>query len=458
MKVPYLTLLLSMNRLYGTLGFLVVGNRPSSVVQSGFQASASSSVVATKAPPSWEALSENLLSNESVAEEPVLTLYRDTNGWCPFCERVWVALRVKNIPYRESLIPLQDKPQWYKDLVPTTLVPAVLFHDNNNNKDDNNNKNERRIVWESMDILKALDEAFPDTPQLVADTPEFEEAMKEVNELFSAGISYQFSSRNDTLTEADVNALREGFLSKLDDLDTALATSGGPFRGGSDFTALDASMIPTMERWRYQLPITMGVDITEGRPNVQKWFDTLDHYSPYASRVAGDEYSWTAVASTFLRYFGGDEGNPKVAAAIERADAAAETLTRAFGNVVDLPGAEFAGEAARKLISNHEAVVNDCTRKEPKSQKHLPRASSAETADLVLRHVASVLVDGSDDPVTFAESTPLVELDGDSSRDGALAARTVASRLCVPRDMSAPAAKTLRAVLSITADRLEKGT
>ena len=26
---------------------------------------------------------------------PALTLYRDTNGWCPFCERVWVALEAK---------------------------------------------------------------------------------------------------------------------------------------------------------------------------------------------------------------------------------------------------------------------------------------------------------------------------------------------------------------------------
>ena len=446
MKVHRLTLLFIAARFYAALGFFAGGSRPSFFARS-LKASASEAV-ATKAPPSWETLSETL-GNESVTEKPVLTFYRDTNGWCPFCERVWVALRVKNIPYRESLIPLQDKPQWYKDLVPTTLVPAVLFH---NNRDE---KNERKIVWESMDILKALDEAFPDTPQLVIDTPEFEAAMKEINELFSAGVSYQFSSRNDTLTEADVEARRESFLKKLDELDIALATSA-PFRLGSAFTAVDASMIPSMERWRYQLPITMDLDITEGRPNLQKWFENLDNYAPYCNRVAGDAYSWTAVASTFLRYFGGDEGNPKVATAIERVDAAARKLTETFGDV-DSTGGQFSLEAARKLISNHEAVVKDCTRSEPISQKHVPRASSEDTADLVLRHVASILVDSSDDPIGFAKSTPLVEFDHDSSKDGALVARTVASRLCVPRDMSAPAATTLRAVLSITANRLEEG-
>ena len=34
----------------------------------------------------------------TATEEPVLTLYRDTNGWCPFCERVWIGLEKKGIP------------------------------------------------------------------------------------------------------------------------------------------------------------------------------------------------------------------------------------------------------------------------------------------------------------------------------------------------------------------------
>ena len=33
--------------------------------------------------------------------------------------------------YDEKLINLQDKPQWYLDIVPTTLVPAIEWHDEN---------------------------------------------------------------------------------------------------------------------------------------------------------------------------------------------------------------------------------------------------------------------------------------------------------------------------------------
>ena len=43
-------------------------------------------------------VSRNLAAPPTATEEPVLTLYRDTNGWCPFCERVWIGLEKKGIP------------------------------------------------------------------------------------------------------------------------------------------------------------------------------------------------------------------------------------------------------------------------------------------------------------------------------------------------------------------------
>ena len=86
------------------------------------------------------------LAATATTEEPVLTLYRDTNGWCPFCERVWIGLEKKGIPYDEKLINLQDKPQWYLDIVPTTLVPAIEWHDENWQADT---PGSGELVWES---------------------------------------------------------------------------------------------------------------------------------------------------------------------------------------------------------------------------------------------------------------------------------------------------------------------
>jgi len=125
--------------------------------------------------PSWENLSNDLDSITSDQEleikdnrTPLLTLYRDTNGWCPFCERVWVYLEAKNIPYNERLINLQNKPEWYKDLVPTTLVPAIVIHDDiisNQTSASTDNEviqPERRVIWESSKTIEVLDEFFDD--------------------------------------------------------------------------------------------------------------------------------------------------------------------------------------------------------------------------------------------------------------------------------------------------------
>jgi glutathione S-transferase len=84
-------------------------------------------------------------------------LYRDTNSWCPFCERVWFALEEKEIPFATEFIDLTNKPKWYTDLVPTTLVPAAKIEGN--------------LVYESKDILLALEEKFPH-PALLPENPE----------------------------------------------------------------------------------------------------------------------------------------------------------------------------------------------------------------------------------------------------------------------------------------------
>jgi len=404
-------------------------------------------------------------------------------------------LRAKGIPYDEQLISLQNKPEWYKALVPTTLVPAVLFHGETGEEGDGGDgeggdssegkkkKNERRIVWESDDIIRALEEEFPNTPEMLRDTPEYDAAVKMNDDLTSAGFRFIYAGRNDTLSEVDRSERRDAFLSELDRLDAALkvqqqqqqqhlettsaSSDGGGgmhFRLGADFTAADAIMIPALERWRIQLPLAVEVDILEGRPALTKWFEAVDSYAPYSERVMGDEYSWTATNSMFLRIFGGGEDEPEVAAAIRRADDAAARLTESFAAKAaeeregddddddDGTRKKFSREAAYKLVSNREAVIADCTREDPKSQRHLGRASDVHAADVALRIVVGVLL-SEGDPIARARESTLPDME--NAKDGASAARTVAARLCVPRDMGAPAASILRAVLAIVADRLE---
>ena len=95
------------------------------------------------------------------------------------------------------------------------------------------------------------------------------------------------------------------------------------------------------------------------------------------------------------------------------------------------------------------------------TQTNLPRVSArkAPAVDLALRRAAALLLsadgDGSAAPQQACSTSPRHVTDSaltagvsDDERD---AARLVAARLCVPRDMGAPAAAALRASLGSVA-------
>jgi glutathione S-transferase len=37
-------------------------------------------------------------------EEPRVVFYRDNSSWCPYCERVWLQLEEKQVPYKVEKI------------------------------------------------------------------------------------------------------------------------------------------------------------------------------------------------------------------------------------------------------------------------------------------------------------------------------------------------------------------
>ena len=423
------------------------------------------------APPSWDELSEHLTEIQQSSNEegpvPLITLFRDTNGWCPFCERVWFALKIKNIPYQETLINLYDKPKWFLDMVPTGLVPVVLIHTDTIEKqkegqiDDDEaetkTKPRRTMVWESLDILKALDEHFPDTPKLIyEDDEEYMNGRKLVNELSNVGFQYVYNMRNETLTAEEKETQLVKFEEKLDELDEFIGSHTKSSFFLDEISGLDVEAVPTLERWRYQLPLTKNMDITDGRPNIKKWFAALDQYQPYVERVAGDEYSWTAVASTFLKLFGSNKDglSQETKDTIAKVEKEADDLRSKFqlnphdSDLFTKELLEDGGvEAAAKLIQNHDAIVKDCTNKGPKSQEDLGRAEDEKNADWVVRTVAAKLLG-----VTSTDSTESFDLD---ENDAAKAAKIISSRLCVPRDMGSPAAAVLRYELANLLSALE---
>lgn len=178
---------------------------------------------------SWEALSGMLGKDESPerlpnvkrrvfeeGQEPALVFYRDNSSWCPYCERVWLQLEEKKIPYDVEKINMRcygEKPAWFTKMVPSGLLPVLQL--------------DGKIVTESMDIMFLIEHKFPDhNPLLPSGGPE----LAAVDSLL--GLERR-------LAGAWMNRLRSswpdmnGFENTMDKVNSALQRFGGPYFLGS---------------------------------------------------------------------------------------------------------------------------------------------------------------------------------------------------------------------------------
>ena len=246
--------------------------------------------------PTWSDIKQRLVDLEPApTAEPVLTLYRDNNGWCPFCERVWVALLVKGVPFKEETLSLQKKPQWYLDKVPTGLVPAIEFAGSGS-----------ELVWESKDILLRLEaEEFAQYKTLLP-AGEKQKALALLDECDNMTKSMAGVLYGSNATSTELEAKMQAFEGTIDRIEQLLSASKSPFFLDSGFSVVDCMLIPVLERLAVQLPLKTGMALrsTQRWPALEGWFAALEtEIAPYRDRVMGDPYSWSAAFVTILQMF-----------------------------------------------------------------------------------------------------------------------------------------------------------
>ena len=93
-----------------------------------------------------------------------VTLYRDTAAWCPYCEKVWIALEEKRVPYAIEKVNMNcygEKPDWFWSMQPSGGITVA--------------KVDGRVIKESNDILFAVEGEFSERPLLPAEgTPAYD--------------------------------------------------------------------------------------------------------------------------------------------------------------------------------------------------------------------------------------------------------------------------------------------
>ena len=176
------------------------------------------------------------LYDESNNEKDVrVTLYRDSASWCPYCQKVWLTLEQKRIPYRVEKINMRcygDKPASFQRMQPSGSIPVAIIDGVTYNQ--------------SNDIMYALEEAFPDHEPLVPKDPrqkaKAQELLRLERTLFSNWMAW--------LTQRDSSngRLRGYFISTLNDVETELAAIDGGFFLGKQVSVVDFMFAPFLER------------------------------------------------------------------------------------------------------------------------------------------------------------------------------------------------------------------
>jgi glutathione S-transferase len=346
--------------------------------------------------------------------EPPVLLYRDTNSWCPFCERVWFALEEKEIPFATEFIDLTNKPKWYTDLVPTTLVPAARI--------------EGKLVYESKDILLALEEQFGST--LLPEDPEENAVARQwLEEAETNGvrdIAYKFL-RQAPEDPHELASLQTAFEAKLDELEQLLGKYSGPYFL-STFSLVDITYSPHLDRLAANLPVYRGYHLKGNPryPRINAWFEALKQRPAY-HRVKSDD----TTNNLLLRRRWGviPISNP-----LPPDPAISQEI-------------QFRAEAAERLTDNREVALGDILKNSGVQALAVNGDTTAvkEAVDFHLRLLADYLINGNGAALPWGRVGGKDNADPTVAAVGAITLAYVRNRICAPRDMSAGAATAFRA-------------
>ncbi|MGC1308340.1 MAG: glutathione S-transferase family protein [Phormidesmis sp.] len=331
-----------------------------------------------------------------------VTLYRDNHAWCPYCQKVWLWLEEKQIPYKIAKVTMfcyGQKEDWYKKLVPSGMLPAIAL--------------DGRTITESDDILVALEQAFGSLGPGMND-PSVLPLRQLERALFSAWCGWLCQPASWLRPESQT---RQQFVEVVAKIESALSQTPGPYFL-ADFSTADVVFTPYVERMNASLYYYKGYSLRAENPRLSAWFDAMESRSTYR----GTQSDFHTHAHDLPPQMGGcyDNGEPAALANQTRID---------NGPWFGLPDVTYPEPETSKEEALHRVI---------KHRENIVRVNPAETGviDQALRCALTRMMTGEN-------CVPPAGSD--------VALRYLRDRINVPRDMSIYAAKQLRTALEETA-------
>eukprot|EP00092_Neocalanus_flemingeri_P023455 GFUD01025435.1.p1 GENE.GFUD01025435.1~~GFUD01025435.1.p1 ORF type:complete len:409 (-),score=91.97 GFUD01025435.1:38-1264(-) len=196
-----------------------------------------------------------------------VTLFRDHHAWCPYCQKVWLWLEEKRVPYRIRKVTMfcyGEKEAWYKKICPSGMLPAIQL--------------DNEIITESDDILWALETQFGPLDRSLQDS-QVVSLRKLERKLFSAWCQWLcYPARN----KEEENSAKNNFEKVAKSVDKALEMTPGPFFL-ANFSVADCVFIPYVERMNASLFYYKGFTLRDPAkyPHLSAWFDGIETRETY---------------------------------------------------------------------------------------------------------------------------------------------------------------------------------
>ena len=196
-----------------------------------------------------------------------VTLYRDHHAWCPYCQKVWMFLEEKRIPYRVKKVTMfcyGEKEAWYKKICPNGMLPALEL--------------DGKLFTESDRIIAVLEGAFGPLGSEFKD-PQVIELRRLERQLFSAWCRWLCYPSS---CPEEEEFSKQNFIKQAKRMDAALGSTKGPFFL-DEFSVVDCVFIPYVERMNASLFYYKGFTLRDPQafPKISAWFEGLESRETY---------------------------------------------------------------------------------------------------------------------------------------------------------------------------------
>lgn len=355
-----------------------------------------------------------------------VTLYRDHHAWCPYCQKVWLWLEERRIPYRIRKVTMHcygEKEPWYRQRVPSGMLPALEL--------------DGRLITESDRILEALQQVFGSIGPGMQDASVLPLRQLE-RVLFRAWCEWLCQPHS----AASGERARAQFQRVAQSMEQAIEASGGPFLLGRDLSSADLVFVPYLERMNASLAYYKGLLLRQAHPAIDRWLMALEQRPTYL----GTQSDFHTHAHDLPPQMGGcyPSGEAHQRALATRIDQGPWPISGMEGVATNQPlalrdpetsqpePADAARVALARVLRHREVIV---------ARNPLP----PERFEPALRCALSLLVAAKGEGGLAPSTLPR------PPAGSAAGLRHLRDRISVPRDMPLHAARHLRQALEATA-------